>query len=73
MAALANENVREVVNGGARRSGLAVAVTGLVDAGVVGMEGRRGERGGRVRYLVAEEEVKQALRGDKEIGAMVGA
>jgi origin recognition complex subunit 1 len=73
MAALADESVREVVNGGARRSGLALAVTGLVDAGVVGMEGRRGERGGRVRYLVAEEEVKQALRGDKEIGAMVGA
>jgi origin recognition complex subunit 1 len=73
MAALADEGVREVVAGGARRSGLGAAVAALCDAGVVGVEGRRGERGGRVRCLVGEEEVKMALRGDKEVGAMVGA
>ena len=73
MAALADEGVREVVAGGARRAGLAAAVAALVDAGVVSVEGRRGERGGRVRCLVGEEEVKMALRGDKEVGGMVGA
>ncbi|KAI5819687.1 P-loop containing nucleoside triphosphate hydrolase protein [Pyronema omphalodes] len=70
MAALANdEDVKEV----AGRNGLTQAVAGLVDAGVVGVEGKRGERGGRVRCLVGEEDIKMALRGDKEVGAMVGA
>ena len=39
----------------------------LVDAGVVAMEGRaRGERAGKVRLRVGEEEVKAALMGDVE-------
>lgn len=73
MAALADDAVKAVVAAGARRSGLAIAVAALVDAGIVGVEGKRGERGGRVRCLVGEEEVKMALRGDKEVGGMVGA
>jgi origin recognition complex subunit 1 len=71
MAALADESIRDIVAGG-RKSGLGAAVAGLVDAGIIGVEGKRGDRGGRVRCLVGEEEVKMALRGDKEVGAMVG-
>ncbi|KAA8897854.1 origin recognition complex subunit 1 [Sphaerosporella brunnea] len=71
MAALADESVRDIVAGG-RKSGLGAAVAALVDAGVVSVEGKRGDRGGRVRCLVGEEDVKMALRGDKEVGAMVG-
>ena len=72
MAALGDEGVKEVVEFGARRGGMAGAVTALCDAGVVGVEGKRGERGGRVRCLVGEEDVKMALRGDAEVGSMVG-
>ena len=39
----------------------------LMDAGVIAMEGRaRGERAGKVRLRVGEEEVKAALMGDLE-------
>ncbi|KAI5855626.1 P-loop containing nucleoside triphosphate hydrolase protein [Tricharina praecox] len=72
MAVLADDVVKEVVAGGARRAGLAATVAALVDAGIVSVEGRKGERGGRVRCLVGEEEVKMALRGDKEVGGMMG-
>ncbi|KAI5780541.1 P-loop containing nucleoside triphosphate hydrolase protein [Geopyxis carbonaria] len=72
MAALADEGINELLAGGARQAGLGAVVAGLVDAGVLGVEGRRGERGSRVRILVGEEEVKSALRGDKEVGGMIG-
>lgn len=61
----------EELGGGARVYGIEGAVKGLVEAGVVGLE-KKGGGGGRVRFLVAEEEVKSALRDDKDIGAVVG-
>lgn len=61
----------EELGGGARVYGIEGAVKGLVEAGVVGVE-KKGGGGGRVRFLVAEEEVKSALRDDKDIGAVVG-
>lgn len=61
----------EELGGGARVYGIEGAVRGLVEAGVVGLE-KKGGGGGRVRFLVAEEEVKSALRDDKDIGAVVG-
>jgi origin recognition complex subunit 1 len=40
----------------------------LVEAGVVAMEARnRGERAGKVRLTVGEEEVKSALMGDADV------
>lgn len=61
----------EELGGGARVYGIEGAVKGLVEAGVVGVE-KKGGGGGRVRFLIAEEEVKSALRDDKDIGAVVG-
>jgi origin recognition complex subunit 1 len=72
MVALAEEGVRNVLDGGARIAGLGQSVMALADAGVLGVEGRRGERGGRIKVLVSEEDVKAALRGDREVGGMVG-
>ena len=53
-----------------RMLGMGSAVTELVEAGIVGLEGgsgRRGDRVGKVRLSVGEEEVKLALRDDGEV------
>ena len=43
----------------------------LFEAGIVAMEARsRGERAGKVRLRIAEEEVKSALMGDVEVRGM---
>ncbi|KIV86784.1 hypothetical protein PV11_02373 [Exophiala sideris] len=47
---------------------LGAAATELVEAGIIAMETRnRGERAGKVRFKVGEEEVKSALMGDVEV------
>lgn len=47
---------------------LGAAAMELVEAGIVAMETRnRGERAGKVRFKVGEEEVKSALMGDVEV------
>ncbi|KAL8771171.1 MAG: hypothetical protein Q9209_003342 [Squamulea sp. 1 TL-2023] len=46
---------------------MGVAAVGLAEAGVIGLESRRGERVGKVRLNVGEEEVKLALRDDSEV------
>lgn len=53
---------------GPRLLGMGVAAGELAEAGVVGVEGgRRGERGGKVRLGVGDEEVRLALREDAEV------
>ncbi|KAL8865742.1 MAG: hypothetical protein Q9174_006723, partial [Haloplaca sp. 1 TL-2023] len=47
--------------------GMGIAAVALAEAGVIGLEGRRGERVGKVRLNVGEEEVKLALRDDEEV------
>ena len=47
--------------------GMGIAAVALAEAGVIGLEGRRGERVGKVRLDVGEEEVKLALRDDDEV------
>ncbi|KAL2407913.1 Origin recognition complex subunit 1 [Exophiala dermatitidis] len=50
---------------------LGAAAMELVEAGVIAMEARsRGERAGKVRLRVGEEEVKSALMGDAEAKGM---
>jgi origin recognition complex subunit 1 len=50
---------------------MGAAAMELVDAGIVAMEARaRGERAGKVRLRVGEEEVKSALMGDAEVKGM---
>lgn len=44
--------------------GMSAALASLVESGIVGVEGRRGERIGRIRLGVGEEEVRTALRDD---------
>lgn len=52
----------------ARVLGMGVAAEELAEAGVVGLEpGRRGERGGKLRLRVGDEEVRLALRNDGEL------
>ncbi|KAI4161144.1 MAG: hypothetical protein L6R39_000104 [Caloplaca ligustica] len=46
--------------------GMGSAAAALAEAGIIALEGRRGERVGRVRLNVGEEEVKLALRDDSE-------
>ncbi|KAF4549502.1 Origin recognition complex subunit 1-like protein [Elsinoe fawcettii] len=50
----------------ARLKGLGAAAVELAEAGIVGLENRRGERVGRVRLGVGEEDVRGALREDEE-------
>jgi origin recognition complex subunit 1 len=50
---------------------MGAAAMGLVESGVVAMEARRmGERAGKVRLRVGEEDVKGALMGDVECRGM---
>ena len=50
---------------------MGAAAMELVDAGIVAMEARaRGERAGKVRLRVGEEEAKSALMGDSEVRGM---
>lgn len=51
----------------ARIAGLGFAAQELADAGIIGVEGRHGDRVGRVRLGVSEEDVRGALREDGEV------
>ncbi|KAF2691121.1 P-loop containing nucleoside triphosphate hydrolase protein [Lentithecium fluviatile CBS 122367] len=51
----------------ARALGIASAAAELAEAGIIGVEARHGERVGRVRLGVAEEEVRLALGDDAEV------
>jgi origin recognition complex subunit 1 len=50
-----------------RVKGMGAAAVELAEAGIVGLEGRKGERGGRVRLGVGDEEVRLALKDDEEV------
>lgn len=50
----------------ARIRGMGFAAAELAEAGIIGLENRRGERMGRVRLGVGEEDVRGALRDDDE-------
>lgn len=51
----------------ARGLGLALAATELAEAGIIGVETRHGERVGRVRLGVGEDEVRLALGDDSAV------
>ena len=54
-----------------RVSAMGFAAAELAEAGVIGLEGgRRGERVGKVRLGVGDEEIKLALRDDREVGGL---
>ncbi|KAF1994077.1 P-loop containing nucleoside triphosphate hydrolase protein [Amniculicola lignicola CBS 123094] len=54
-------------NKAARALGLQAAAIELAEAGIIGVEARHGERVGRVRLGVADEEVRLALGEDAEV------
>ncbi|CAE7011461.1 hypothetical protein CFE70_002063 [Pyrenophora teres f. teres 0-1] len=51
----------------ARALGLALAATELAEAGIIGVEARHGERVGRVRLGVGEDELRLALGDDESV------
>jgi origin recognition complex subunit 1 len=55
----------------ARALGIASAAAELTEAGIIGTEYRHGERVGRVRLGVAENEVRRALGVDEEVKGLV--
>ncbi|KAG0138536.1 P-loop containing nucleoside triphosphate hydrolase protein [Tuber indicum] len=61
----------EELGGGPRVGGIEASVKGLVESGVLSVE-KRGGGGGRVRFLIGEEEVKAALREDPDVGGVIG-
>jgi origin recognition complex subunit 1 len=54
----------------ARVLGLASAATELAEAGIIGIETRHGERIGRVRLGVGEDEIRLALGEDDSVKGM---
>lgn len=54
----------------ARVLGLASAATDLAEAGIIGIEARHGERVGRIRLGVGEDEVRLALGEDEAVKGM---
>jgi len=63
---------RKGIVGGGRMAGLISAAIMLMEAGVIGLEMKKGERAGRVRLSVGEEEISSALRDDRQVGRMIG-
>jgi len=57
---------RKEVERAARVLGLGGAAVELAEAGIVGLESRHGDRVGRVRLGVGEEDIRVALREDEE-------
>jgi len=66
-----NEGIRGTAGSG-KVEGLMSATIMLTEAGIVGLEVKRGERAGRLRLNVGEEEVSSALREDREVGKLIG-
>ena len=65
-----NKNIKAPAATEPRILGMGSAATELAEAGVVGLEGgngRNGDRVGRVRLNIGEEEVKLALRDDQDV------
>ena len=54
----------------ARVSGLGTAAMELMEAGIVGLEKHKGERIGKIRLNVSEDEVKDALKDDAEVSGL---
>ena len=53
-----------------RMRALGIAIIELMEAGIVGLEPRKGERTGKIRLNVGEEEVRSALKDDSEVRGM---
>lgn len=63
----ATSNSRSIDAKAARALGLGSAAMELAEAGIVGIETRHGERVGRVRLGVADEEIRLALGDDDQV------
>ncbi|BFZ60185.1 Origin recognition complex, subunit 1 [Saitoella coloradoensis] len=67
-----NQDVQQLLltEGKGRVRGILKAAADLADAGVVIMEAKGGDRGGRVRLKIGEEEVKMAFAEDRDVIGM---
>ena len=45
---------------------MGAAAVELMEAGIIGLEARKGDRGGKIRLCIGEEDVKQAFKDDAE-------
>ena len=50
--------------------GMGMAVSELVEAGIISLEARKGERTGKIRLNVGEEDIKVALKDDDTVGTL---
>jgi origin recognition complex subunit 1 len=50
-----------------RVSAIGAAAVELMEAGILGLETRKGDRGGKLRLCIGEEDVKQALKDDSDL------
>jgi origin recognition complex subunit 1 len=53
-----------------RAFALGAAAIELMESGVIGLEARRGDRMGKIRLCIGEEDVKQALKDDPEVRSL---
>lgn len=53
-----------------RMIGMGMAVTDLTEAGIILLEARKGERTGKIRLNVGEEDLKAALKDDDSVGTL---
>jgi origin recognition complex subunit 1 len=49
-----------------KANALGTAAIELMESGVIGLEARRGDRIGKIRLCIGEEDIKQALKDDPE-------
>ncbi|KAF5092404.1 hypothetical protein D0Z00_004603 [Geotrichum galactomycetum] len=66
------DKLMEVFYGGGqiRMNGFLKAVTELVEGGVLVQQNSKGERIGKIRLTIAEEEIKTAFKNDKDVEGM---
>ena len=50
--------------------GMGMAVMALAEAGIISLEARKGERTGKIRLNIGEEDIKVALKDDDEVGGL---
>ena len=61
---------RKEQNKAARVAGLGAAAQELAEAGIIGVENKHGDRVGRVRLGISEEDIRGALREDEECAGL---
>ena len=70
MTMVASDRLWNTVSGASRLEALGTSMTELAEAGIISFEARRGERIGKVRLNVGEDEVQLALGEDPDLDGL---